>query len=165
MIVADFADFCLRVYIVVDDLWDDLPAWVKPRGQQSACSNSEGLTMLVVEGWMGWDEETVALSRWEAHRDLVPHLPDRTRLDRRRRRSSDALTLIRRHPLARLDSALDRQGVIDSMPVPVKGFHLVPGAASAARWREQGAGYGRVTTKEQTIYSAANCTCSSRSTA
>jgi IS5 family transposase len=150
MIVADFADFCLYLYVLIDDLWDDLPAWVKPRGQRSACSNSELLTMLVVEECMGWDEETVAISQWHEHRALFPHLPHRTRLNRRRHRLTDALTLIRQHLLTVLDFARDRQCVIDSMPVPVIGFPLVPGAASAAHWREHGADYGRVTTKKQT---------------
>jgi len=54
--------------------------------------------------------------------------------------------------LALLDDALDRQCVIDSLPVPVIGFHLVPGAASARYWRNEGADYGRVTTKKQTIF-------------
>ncbi len=150
MIVADFADFCLCLYVLIDDLWDDLPAWVKPRGEQSKCSNSEVLTMLLVEECMGWDEETEAISQWRQHRDLFPHQPHRTRLNRRRHRLTDALTLIRQRLLTRLDFAQDRQCVIDSMPVPVMGFHLVPGAASAAHWREHGADYGRVTTKKQT---------------
>jgi Transposase DDE domain len=152
MIVADFADFCLLTYVVIDDLWQGLPAWVKPHGQQSACSNSELLTMLVVEECMGWDEETEAARRWGEHRDLFPHQPHRTRLNRRRRRLSDALTLIRQRLLALLDFAHDRYCVIDSMPVPVIGFHLVPGAASAAHWRDHGADFGRVTTKKQTIF-------------
>jgi DDE family transposase len=152
MIVADFADFCLLVYVLIDDLWDALPAWVKPRGERSACSNSELLTMLVVEECMGWDEETEAISQWRQHGDLFPHLPHRTRLNRRRRRLSDALTLIRQRLLALLDFAQDRQCAIDSMPVPVLGFHLVPGAASATHWREHGADYGRITTKKQTIF-------------
>jgi len=152
MIVADFADFCLCAYVLVDDLWDDLPAWVKPRGQQSKCSNSELLTMLVVEESMGWDEETAAISRWNEHRDLFPHQPHRTRLNRRRHRLSDALTLLRQRLLMVLDYAQDRYCVIDSMPVPVIGFHLVPGAASAVHWRAHGADFGRVTTKKQTIF-------------
>ncbi len=88
MIVADFADFCLMTYVLMDDLWDSLPAWVKPHGQQSKCSNSELLTMILVEECMGWDEETEAVSRWNEHRDLFPHQPHRTRLNRRRHRLS-----------------------------------------------------------------------------
>jgi len=52
MIVTDFADFCLVTYMLVDDLWDALPAALKPRGEQSDCSNSELLTMVLVEECM-----------------------------------------------------------------------------------------------------------------
>ncbi len=152
MIVADFADFCLVMYTLVDDLWDALPAALKPRGEQSDCSNSELLTMVLVEECMGWDEETEAISQWQQHHDLFPHVPDRTRFNRRRRALTDAVTLIRQRLLTLLDDALDRQCVIDSLPVPVIGFHLVPGAASARYWRNEGADYGRVTTKKQTIF-------------
>ena len=152
MIVADFADFCLVTYTLVDDLWDDLPADLKPRGPHCVCSNSELLTMVLVEECMGWDEETAAISRWRQHRDLFPHIPHRTRFNRRRRALTDALLWMRQRILALLDYAQDRYCVIDSLPVPVIGFHLVPGAASARYWRNEGADYGRVTTKEQTIF-------------
>ncbi len=152
MIVADFADFCLVTYTLVDDLWDALPAALKPRGEQSDCSNSELLTMVLVEECMGWDEETEAISQWQQHRDLFPHLPDRTCFNRRRRALTDALLWMRQRVLATLDYAQDRYCVIDSLPVPVIGLHLVPGAASARYWRNEGADYGRVTTKKQTIF-------------
>jgi len=42
--------------------------------------------------------------------------------------------------------------VIDSLPVPVIHFHLLPGAASARDWRNAGADYGRGTTKKETIF-------------
>jgi len=152
MIVADFADFCLVTYTLVDDLWEELPTDLKPHGPQSDCSNSELLTMVIVEECMGWDEETVAISQWEQHRDLFPHLPDRTRFNRRRRALTEALLMIRQRLLALLDYAEDRYLVIDSLPIPVINFHLVPGAASARDWRNAGADYGRVTTKKQTIF-------------
>jgi hypothetical protein len=152
MIVADFADFCLCAYVLIDDLWRTLPATVKPRGMAGKCSNSELLTMALVEECMGWDEETVAISQWRAHRALFPHIPHRTRFNRRRRALTDALTLLRQRLLALLDYALDRQCVIDSLPIPVLGFHLVPGAASAGDWRAWGADFGKVCTKKQTIF-------------
>jgi len=158
MIVTDFADFCLVTYMLVDDLWDALPAALKPRGEQSDCSNSELLTMVLVEECMGWDEETEAISQWRQHRDLFPHLPDRTRFNRRRRALTDALLVIRQRILALLDYAQDRYCVIDSLPVPVIGFHLVPGAASARAWRNAGADYGRVTRRSRRFL-ATNCTC------
>ncbi len=53
MIVADVADFCLIMYTLVDDLWDHLPADRKPHGQQSTGSNSELVTIVLVEECMG----------------------------------------------------------------------------------------------------------------
>ena len=152
MIVADFADFCLVVYMLVDDCYRLLPARVKPRSSSDRCSESELLTMALVSECMGWDEERVALSRWQGHRDLFPHIPHRTRFNRRRRALTDALLLIRQRLLADLDYAHDRQCAIDSLPVPVIGFHLVPGARSAGAWRAAGADYGKVVTKKRTIF-------------
>jgi hypothetical protein len=152
MIVADFADFCLVMYMIVDDLYRALPAGVKPRSASGVCSDSELLTMALVGECMGWDQESEAISRWREHPDLFPHVPHRTRFNRRRRALTDALLLLRRRLLALLDYALDRQCVIDSLPVPVIGFHLVPGAPSAGAWRAYGADYGKVVTKKQTIF-------------
>jgi hypothetical protein len=152
MIVADFTDFCLVVYMLVDDRYRLLPARVKPRSSSDRCSDSELLTMVLVGECLGWDEERVAVSRWQEHRDLFPQIPHRTRFNRRRRALTDALLLLRQRLLADLDYAHDQQCVIDSLPVPVIGFHLVPGAASAGYWRAHGADYGKVVTKKQTIF-------------
>lgn len=152
MMITNFADLCLMCYVTIDDCYRALPDYVKPRGMAGRCSDSELLTMAVVAECMGWDAETEAISQWRAHRTLFPHQPDRTRFNRRRRALADALTLIRHRILTRLDYAADRQCVIDSLPVPVLGFHLVPGARSAGYWRSYGADYGRIVSKRQTIF-------------
>src|SRR6476659_5748458 len=133
--ITNFEDVCLMCYVVIDDCYRALPAQVKPRGQAPVCSDSELLTMTLVAEGRGWDAERAALSRWRAHRDLFPRQPDRTRFNRRRRALTDALLLIRQRLLALSDYASDRQCAIDSLPVPVIGFHLVPGATSAGYWR------------------------------
>ncbi len=150
--ITNFEDFCLLCYVTIDDCYRALPAAVKPRGMVSACSDSELLTMAVVAECMGWDAETAAVSRWREYRPLFPHQPDRTRANRRRRALTDALTLIRQHLLALLDYACDRQCVVDSLPLPVIGFHLVPGATGASYWRAHGADYGWIASKKQTIF-------------
>jgi IS5 family transposase len=150
--IANFADFCLMMYVAIDDHYRAVPASVKPRGVAPGCSDSELLTMLLVGACMGWHEESVHVSQWQHHRDLFPHQPDRTRLNRRRRALTAALTLLRRRVLATLALAQDRQCVVDSVPVPVIGFHLVPGARSANDGRAWGADYGKVCTKKQTIF-------------
>ncbi len=53
--------------------------------------------------------------------------------------------------MAALDVAHDRRCAIDSVPVPVLSFHLVPGAAGASGWRAAGADCDKVPTKQQTI--------------
>ena len=56
-----------------------------------------------------------------------------------------------RHLVLRLlDVAADRQCAIDSLPVPVVQFHLVPGASR--EWAAHGAAFGRVSSKKATIY-------------
>jgi len=58
--------------------------------------------------------------------------------------------LIRGVVLRLLDLAQDRQCCIDSLPVPVVRFHLVPGASK--EWAINGATFGRVSSKKQTIF-------------
>jgi hypothetical protein len=61
-----------------------------------------------------------------------------------------AFNLVRRVVLRVLDVAADRQCCIDSLPVPVVQFHLVPGASR--EWAVNGATFGRVSSKKQTIF-------------
>jgi hypothetical protein len=53
-----------------------------------------------------------------------------------------AFNLIRRSVLQVLDLAQETQGVIDSLPIPVVQFYLVPG--STGDWKAYGATYGKV---------------------
>ena len=61
-----------------------------------------------------------------------------------------AFQVLRQLILRMLDLAQDRQGVIDSLPVPVVQFHPVPG--SSGDWDVHGAAFGEVTSTKQTIY-------------
>ena len=63
-----------------------------------------------------------------------------------------ALNEMRRVLLARLDLAADRQCAIDSLPVPVMRFHLVPSSRATSRWQAHGAAFGKVASKKQTIF-------------
>jgi hypothetical protein len=151
--IADFDDFCLWVYVVVDELWRQLPPAYKPsRGPGPGCSDSELITLALVGECRGWHQETVLLTEWAAHGDLFPALPERSRFNRRRRNLAPAINAVRQGVLALLDLAQDRQCAIDSLPVPVVRFHLVPSAAGTAGWRAEGADFGKVPTKKQTIF-------------
>jgi hypothetical protein len=150
--IGEFADFCLWTYVVVDDIWQRVAPMFGRPGPAPRCSDSELLTLAVIGECRGWDVETELLSQWRAHPDLFPVLPSPSRFNRRRRQLAEGFSLVRRVVLAVLGVAEDRQGVIDSLPVPVIGFHLVPGSAAASTWRAAGASFGKVSTKKQTIF-------------
>jgi hypothetical protein len=84
------------------------------------------------------------------YRHLFPVQPERSRFNRRRRNLWCAINHIRQLTLAVLELAQDKQCVIDSLPLPVMQFHLVP--ASTGDWDAYGATFGKCATKKQTIY-------------
>lgn len=148
--IADFDDFCLWMYVVIDDLWHHLaPLFGRP-GPSPACSDSELITMIIVGACRGWDVETELVSQWHARRDLFPQVPERSRFNRRRRNLMHAINRIRCLVVQLLDLAQDRYCAIDSLPIPAVQFHLVPGASR--EWAAHGASFGKVITKKQTIF-------------
>lgn len=150
MMIEDFDDFCLWMYVVVDDLWQAIAPLFKRPGRAPVCSDSELITMVLVGECRGWSVETELLSYWHEHRDLFPNIPSQSRFNRRRRNLSAAFNLIRQAVLRVLDLASDRQCVIDSLPIPVVKFHLAPG--STGDWDMHGADFGKVPSKKQTIF-------------
>jgi hypothetical protein len=148
--IENFDDFCLWVYVIVDDLWQQISPMFKRPGPGGECSDSELLTMALVGECREWDKETTMLSQWREHRDLFPHIPSQSRFNRRRRALAEAFNLIRHGVLQHLDLAGDGQCAIDSLPVPVVKFHLVPGATGD--WAAQGATFGKVASKKLTIF-------------
>lgn len=148
--ITDFEDFCLWIYVLVDDLWKQLkPAFHRP-GPRPKCSDSELIAMVLIAECKGWDLETEALSHWNEHRNLFPKIPTQSRFNRRRRALYQAFELIRHTVLGLLDLSQDSQCAIDSLPVPVVQFHLVPG--STGDWATHGAAFGQVCSKKQTIF-------------
>lgn len=150
--IPDFDTFCTWMFVIVDEVWQQLaPRFARP-GPVPDCSDRELLTLFLVSECLGWDVETEALSQWQAHRDLFPHLPSQSRANRRRRNVRLGFNLVRQVVLRVLDVAQDHQCAIDSLPVPVMAFHTVPSSASRADWQAAGATFGRHTTKRQTIF-------------
>ena len=150
--ISDFADFCLWTDVVVDDLWVRIAPFFRRPGPAPLCADSELLTLALIGECRGWALETDLLSHWREYRPLFPIVPSQSRFNRRRRHLMDAFNLVRRAVLAVLDVAQDHQGVIDSLPVPVIGFHLVPGSAAVSTWKADGAAFGKVPTKKETIF-------------
>ncbi len=140
------------MYVVIDALWQRLPSPYKRRsGPAPACSDSKLLTLAVVGECRGRTTETTLLSQWAEYTQLFPVFPERSHFNHRRHQLRHTLNAIRQAVLAVLDVAQDRQCAIDSLPVPVLAFHLVPSAAGADGGRAAGADSGTVPTKQQTI--------------
>jgi len=130
--IHNFDDFCLWAYVIVDDIWLQI-AWLFKRPRpKPLCSDSELIAMALVGECQGWDQETEMLSRMKEHQDLFKHIPSQSRFNRRRRHLMHGFNLVRRIILQALDVAQDRQGVIDSLPIPMVQFHLAPG--STGEW-------------------------------
>ncbi len=148
--INDFDDFCLWMYVIVDDIWQQVAPLFKRSGPQPICSDSELITMALVGECRGWNVETELLSYWREHKGLFPNIPSQSRFNRRRRNLMQAFNLIRRIVLQWLDLAQEHLCVIDSLPVPVVQFHLVP--SSTGDWAAYGARFGKVSSKKQTIF-------------
>jgi hypothetical protein len=149
--IEDFDDLCLYMYVTVDDIWKEIAYLFKRPGPTPACSDSELLTMALVGECRGWDLETDLLSHWRDHQDLFPVIPSQSRFNRRRRYLHLAFNQIRQVVLERLDLSRDPQCAIDSLPVPVVQFHLVP--SSTGDWKAYGAAFGKVPSKnDMTIF-------------
>ena len=148
--INDFNDFCLWMYVVIDEIWRQIAPMFKRPGPNPVCADSEVLAMALIGECRGWDMETEMLSHWQDHRDLFHQIPSQSRFNRRRRGLMQAFNLIRQIILPSLDVAHDQQCVIDSLPVPVMQFYLVP--ASSADWKAQAATFGKVSSKHQTIF-------------
>jgi hypothetical protein len=149
--ITSFADFCLHVYVVVDDLLAELALPQRP-GPPPRCSDSELIAMVLVGECRGWDQETELVAAFGEYPELFPHLPERSRFNRRRRNLMGTINAIRQRVLAHFELAADSHWVIDSLPIPVMGFHLVPRSRAKATWQACGARFGRIESKRQTIF-------------
>lgn len=148
--IKTFDDFCLWIFVLVDDLWAEMKTHYKHRRQEPLCSDSELLSMALISECMGWDVETEALSQWQSHRDLFPIIPSQSRYNRRRRALNDVLKVMRHTLMERLDVAADCQCALDSLPIGVCAFHHAPRASS--EWRSHEAQLGYVSAKKQWIF-------------
>lgn len=148
--ITDFDDFVTRMFVLIDDVWKQIGHLYKRPGPEPECSDSELITMTIVGECREWDKETNLLGEWRNYTDLFPVQPERTRFNRRPRNLMGAIDHIRRITLSVLDLAQDKQCVIDSLPIEVVQFHLVP--SSTGDWAAHGARFGRCATKKQTIF-------------
>jgi hypothetical protein len=149
MMITDFDDFVTWMYVLIDDMWEQMRHRYQRPGPQPDCSDAELITMALVGECRAWDKETNVLGEWKKYPHLFPILPERSRFNRRRRNLMGAIDHIRRITRAALDVAQDKQCVSDRLPIAVVTFHLVP--SSTGDWDAHGAAYGRCVTKKRTI--------------
>ncbi len=148
--IHNFDDFCLVVYAIVDDICQQLEPFLRRPGPVPVCSDSELIALCLIGECKGWDMESELLSNMQSYRYLFPHLPETSRFNRRRRNLMFIMNCIRRILLSQLDLAQDNQCVIDSLPIPVVQFHLVP--SSSGDWPAHEATFGKVSSKKETIF-------------
>jgi DDE family transposase len=148
--IADFEDFGIWVYVVVDEIWQQIEPLLSRPGPPPLCSDSELMAMSLMGEGRGWQMETERLSCWQDYQPRFPHIPSQSRFNRRRRNLMQAINLLRRVILRSLDLAQDQQCLIDSLPVPAVQLHLVP--SSTGDWRAFQATYGQAVTKKQTFF-------------
>lgn len=152
--IADFADLCTYTYVLVDELYQRVAAPSDQRpGPRSAFTDSELITLTLAAELLGLDAETRFLAYVRRnHLALFPLLPERSRYNRRRRQLIAVTNRIRGGLMARLWRVLEAEGrdlaVIDSVPVPVVGYHH---ASGDHRWWGE-ADFGRVPSKKQRLY-------------
>ncbi len=148
--INDFEDFCTWMYMIIDDIFQQIAPLFKRPGPKPLCSDSELITMAMVAECRGWDIETEMLSQWHDYRNLFPNIPSQSRFNRRRRNLMMAFNLIRQTVLPLLDLAQDTQCVIDSLPIPVVQFYLVP--SSTGDWKAYEATFGKIPSRNETIF-------------
>ena len=113
--IHDFADFCTYVFVIVDDILQELAPLLKRPGPAPECSDSELITMVLVGECKGWNVETELLSNMRSHRDLFPSIPSQSRCNRRRRNLMYLINLIRQILLSRLCTGSAGNG---ELPLP-----------------------------------------------
>ena len=148
--ITDFDDLCLWTYVIVDDILITLAPLLRRPGPCPDCSDSELITMILIAECKGWDIETQLLSEFSQHRHLFPILPCQSRFNRRRRNLGAIINQIRQMLLSDIEGVEQKLCIIDSLPIPVIQFHLVP--SSSNDWSCYGADYGWVESTKQTIF-------------
>jgi len=148
--ITEFEEFCIWVFVIVDDIWKTVEPFCKRPGPKPECSDSELIAMTLIGECRGWHLETEMLSCWKEYTSLFPRIPSQSRYNRRRRNLMQPINMVRQLMLRSIDLSQDRQCIIDSLPIPALQFHLVPG--SSGDWQAYGATYGKAITKKQTIF-------------
>ena len=77
--LPEFEDFCTWVFVVVDDIWEQIAPFFKRPGPAPVCSDSELIAMALIGECRGWHMETELLSCWKEYRAMFHHIPSQSR--------------------------------------------------------------------------------------
>lgn len=144
--IHGFDDFCLWMYVMIDDWCQQQPhLFQRPGPAPTTSSDSELLTMVLVGECQGWAVETDLWHFWTTRRDLFPRLPSRSRFHRRRVQLADSLLRLHGWLVAQLGWAEDRLLLLDSVPLAV--VSRAHAAHASSDWTIHQAAYGYAPTK------------------
>lgn len=149
--ITSFDDFCLWLYVTIDDWLQQHPAMTnRPGPVPTTCSDSELLTMALIGECKGCEVETELLVFWRTRPDLFPCIPSLSRFNRRRRQLSDVLPWLHQFILGQMAWTHDPVLILDSVPIGVVSRAY---AAHASRdWVIHQASYGYSHTKRLAFY-------------
>jgi hypothetical protein len=118
----DLDTFLTALYTVVDDLYAErvAPAVAHRPGPAPVLSDSEVLALSLCAEWGPWESER-AFYRFVCRRlrPLFPRLVSYPEFNRRRRSLYPALAAVQRGLAQRLGADLERERLLDTVPVPV----------------------------------------------
>jgi hypothetical protein len=122
----EWEDIITVVFVLIDDAYRALPWEVFPsrqRGPEPLFSDSEVITVaFLCEYLFAGDEKMTLAFLNNYHRDMFPHLLDRTRFNRRRRALGDTIEALRRVFTELQLVASDPHRIVDSFPITQCGW-------------------------------------------
>ena len=151
--IANFEDFILTVYVIIDDLYQAyVPDSVSKRRHilDAKLSDSEIITISICGELVGIDSENAWFSFVKKnYRYLFPKICSRSRFNRTRRALLPVTELIRQKLLSFFSMPRSRYFIIDSFPLAVCKFGR---AHFWQSFRESGADYGICPSKKETYF-------------
>lgn len=119
--VVDCDTFLVTVYTLIDDWYQQRCAPAKPlrRGRRPEVSDSEVLTLLLCQQWLGWSER-MFLTYVDRHwRGYFPRLLDQSSYNRRTRDLAGCSVQLIGHLAATLGATEAPYQILDGVPVPL----------------------------------------------
>ena len=151
--IANFEDFILVVYVIIDDLYQQyVPSEVANRNNisEAKLSDSEIITISICGELAGIDSENAWYSFIKRnYRHLFPKICSRSRFNRIRRALMQTTELLRQKIITDFPIPFSQYFVVDSFPLAVCKFGR---ARYCHSFRGHGADYGKCPSKKETYF-------------